>query len=440
MDENSSLDRFFGITARGSNLRTEVKGGILVFLAMVYIIAVNSGMMTAAGVDSNAAFSATIIMAVIGSLAMGLYARYPVAMAPGMGINALVCYTAVLGMGFSWSEALVAVFIAGLVFFLVTVTGIRQKLLDKIPYGIKAGIVAGIGCFIAFIGLQGAKIIVSNSSTLVGIGDLAEPVVLLGIFCIVITVFLVARKVSAGILIGMIATAIIGMAAGLIDIPSSIFATPAAPPVGEFLNGLSSNLLSIDFLMVVVALAFVEFFDGSGTLIAIGKRAGFTDEEGNVTCEKALSVDAGFASLSGVIGCTPATAFAESAVGIEAGARTGLVPVIVAILFAACLFIAPLFGVITSSCTVGAMVLVGFAMAMELKHVDWDDMPLVMGVITTILMMVLTYSITDGFALGVIVYCLGMIGSRRAKEVSPIMYGLAVIFAIYLLAYAIQFS
>lgn len=438
MDFASKLDGFFGITSKGSTIKTEVKGGILVFLAMSYIIVVNSAMMTIAGMSWASSFTATIVMAIIGSLIMGIYAKFPVAMAPGMGINAMFCYTAVLTLGFTWQEALVAVVIAGIAFFIVTITGVRQRLLDKIPMGVKAGIVAGIGCFIAFIGLQNAGII-TDSTTLVGLGDMSDLSVLLGVFCIAITVLFVAHKSSVGILIGMIVTAIVGILIGAINIPDSIIVTPEAPPVGAFLDGLTSNLYSPQFLMLIISFAFVEFFDGSGTLMAVGKRAGLTDENGNVTCEKALSVDAGIASLSGVIGCTPTTAYAESAVGTAAGARTGLVPVVVAILFACALFVAPVFTVFSYSCTVGAMVVVGAAMMMELKGVDWDDMPTVMTILTIILMMVLSYSITNGIAFGVIMYCVTMIGARRAKEVSPILYGLAVVFLIYLIAYAMEF-
>ena len=277
------LDSYFGITAKGSNMKTEVKGGILVFLSMVYIIAVNSGMMVVAGIPYEEAYSATIIMAIIGSLLMGLYAKFPVAMAPGMGINAMFCYTAVLSLGFTWQEALVAVVIAGLGFFIVTVSGVRQKLLDKIPHALKASIIAGIGAFIAFIGLQNAGII-TDSSTLVGLGDLSDPLVLLGFFCIVITLFLVARGNSLGVLIGMIATAVLGIVTGYIPLPSEIFSMPEAPPFGAFLDGISSDLVSVKFIAIVITFAFVEFFDGSGTLMAVGKRAGFTDQDDNVTC------------------------------------------------------------------------------------------------------------------------------------------------------------
>ena len=439
MSVSERLNRFFGITESGSSISTEVRGGILVFLAMSYIIVVNSRMMTEAGIDADAAFTATILMSVIGSLVMGLYAKFPVAMAPGMGINAMFCYTAVLTMGFTWQEALCAVIISGAVFFAVTVTGVRRRILDKIPLGVKAGITAGIGCFIAFIGLHNAGIITASPSTLVALGDMSSPAVLLAVFCIIITVLFVAKKLYSGVLVGMVVTAIVGMVAGIIPVPDQIFASPVLPPVGEFIDGIGSNLLSFQFLMVVITFSFMEFFDGSGTLMAVGKRAGFVDDQGNVTCERALSVDAGIASASGAIGCTPCTAYAESAVGVEFGARTGLMPVVVAIMFLLSLGIAPIFEVIDYSCTVGAMIIVGAAMMSELRSVDWSDTPTMIVVLMTILMMILTYSITDGIAFGIILYCIAMIGAGRWREVSPVLYIMSVILVAYLISCAIAF-
>lgn len=438
MTAMARLDAFFGIMERGSDLRTEVKGGVLVFLAMVYIIAVNSAMMSEAGVPRDEAYSATIVMAITGSLLMGLYARYPVAMAPGMGINAMFTYAAVLGLGFTWQEALVAVIIAGAAFFVLTVSGARQRILDRMPKAIKVGVVAGIGGFIAFIGLQNAGII-ADSSTLVGLGDMSDGFVLLGVFCIGLTLFLRARGNSFAVLIGMVATAVLAVLFGVTDIPSEILSMPSAPPVGAFLDGISPDILSPRFLAVVITFAFVEFFDGSGTLIAIGRRAGFEDEDGNVTCSSALQVDAGIASLSGAIGCTPTTAFAESAVGADAGARTGLVPVVVAALFGLSLFIAPLFQMVGYECTVGAMVVVGISMMSELRGIDWDDGPAAVAAVMTVLMMILTYSITTGLAFGLIFYCVSMVGAGRRREVGPVMYVMAAVFLLYLMMCAVAY-
>ncbi len=435
----SALDGFFHIAERGSDIRTEVKGGLMTFLAMSYIIVVNNRMMIDAGMDPGATFTATILMSIIGTLLMGLYAKFPVAMAPGMGINAMFCYTAVIGLQFTWQEALVAVIVSGALFFVVSISGVRQAVLERIPPGVKIGISAGIGCFIAFIGLQNSGLITDNPSTLVGLGDMSNPHVLLALFCILITVYMVSRKSTIGILLGMIITAILGMIMGIIPLPETLFSAPSMPPVGDFLDGINSNLLSMEFLMVVLSLAFVEFFDGSGTLMSVGGRAGLVSDDDPDAFNRAMNVDAGVASLSGVIGCTPTTAFAESAVGIEAGARTGLAALVVAAMFSLSLFIAPIISVIDYSCTVGAMMVVAAAMVVDLKEVNWGDLPTSMTVITTILMMILTYSITDGIAFGIIMYCVSMIGARRWREVSPILYGLAIVMVAYFIAYAISF-
>lgn len=436
MGLSATIDGFFRISERGSSVRTEVKGGILVFLAMSYIIAVNSQMMVAAGVDEDAAFTATVLMSAVGCVVMGLYARYPAAMAPGMGINAMFCYTAVGALGFTWQEALVAVIVSGVLFFVLTISGLRKRVMDRIPRGLKSGIIAGIGCFIAFVGLQNAGII-ADSSTLVALGDLSDPVVLLGILCIAVTVLAVTRGMSVGIILGMAVTVVVGVVLGIIDVPSSPVSVPEAPPAGAFLDGLTDGLMSVGFVVLVIAFAFVEFFDGSGTLMALSRRSGLA-EDGEGSYDRALNVDAGVASLSGVVGCTPTIAYAESTVGVEAGARTGLMPIVVAVMFCLALFVSPVFQMVTYSCTVGAMVVVGASMMTELRGVEWDDRPMALAVTATILFMVLAYSITDGIAFGLIVYCLAMIGAGRWRDVSPVLYVLSVVFAAYLLMAAIQ--
>ena len=431
MGVTQRLDGFFHITERGSDIRTEIHGGILVFLSMVYIIVVNTSMMVDAGMDYSACYSATIIMAVIGSLLMALYARYPVAMAPTMGVNAFFTYTVVIGLQFSWQEALLAVVISGVIFFVMAVSGVRKIVIEQIPKSLRHGITAGIGCFIVFIGLQNAGIIV-DSPTLVGIGSFSDPSVILAMVCIILTLFMSARKVPGAIFIGMALTTLMGVVTGIITIPSSIVAAPAMPDIGAFLDGISPDVLSMDFLMVVVALTFVQFFDSTGTLMAIGERAGLIDEDGNVKCEEALRVDSATSVVSGIVGATPTGSYAESTVGIEAGARTGLMPLVVACLFAVSLMIGPLFSVVDYSCTIGAMLMVGAAMITQLKEIEWDDWPVSVAVLGTILMMVLAYSITDGIVFGVIFYCISMIGAGRWREVGPAIYILAVISVLYL--------
>ena len=431
MGVSESLDRFFEISGRGSTISTEVKGGVLIFLSMVYIIAVNTGMMVAAGMEESACYTATIVMAIIGTLLMALYAKFPVAQAPLMGVNAFFAYTIAGTMGFSWQEALVAVLISGVIFFVIAITGVRKRVLDQIPASLRFGITAGIGCFIVFIGLQNAGLIV-DSTTLVGLGDFSDPAVILAFFCIILTLFLYAMRVPGAVFFGMIVTAVIGVAIGVIPLPGELVSMPAMPPVGDFMDGISSNLLSVDFLVAVISLAFVQFFDSTGTLMATGERAGILDENGNVKCDRALNADSATSVISGLVGATPTGSFAESTVGIEAGARTGLAALTVACLFAVALFVGPAFSVIGYSCTVGAMVIVGAAMITQLKGVTWDDWPTAVAVMATVIIMILTYSITDGIVFGILFYCVCMLGARRWREVSPIIYGLAVLFVLYL--------
>ena len=431
MGVSESLDRFFEISGRGSTISTEVKGGVLIFLSMVYIIAVNTGMMVAAGMDESACYTATIVMAIIGTLLMALYAKFPVAQAPLMGVNAFFAYTIAGTMGFSWQEALVAVLISGVIFFVIAITGVRKRVLDQIPASLRFGITAGIGCFIVFIGLQNAGLI-ADSTTLVGLGDFSDPAVILAFFCIILTLFLYAMRVPGAVFFGMIVTAVIGVAIGIIPLPDELVSMPSMPPVGDFMDGISSKLLSVDFLVAVISLAFVQFFDSTGTLMATGERAGILDEKGNVKCDRALNADSATSVIRGLVGATPTGSFAESTVGIEAGARTGLAALTVACLFAVALFVGPAFSVIGYSCTVGAMVIVGAAMITQLKGVTWDDWPTAVAVMATVIIMILTYSITDGIVFGILFYCVCMLGARRWREVSPIIYGLAVLFVLYL--------
>lgn len=435
MTISQALDSYFHITERGSNVRTEFKAGLLVFLSMAYIIAVNPSMMAEAGMDEAVCYTATILMSIIATLLMALYAKFPVALAPTMGVNAFFVYTVVLTMGYQWDEALLAVFLSGVVFFLLAVSGVRKRVLDQIPNEFRHGITAGIGCFIVFIGLQNAGIIV-DSTTLVGLGDMTSPAVLLAFLCILLTLFMYARKVTGAILIGMVASVVTGVAFGIIPLPDSIVSTPAVPDFGAFLDGFTPDIMNFEYLMVVISFVFVQFFDSAGTLMAVGERAGIIDDDGNIQCDRALVADSAASVLSGIAGTTPVGSYAESTVGIEAGGRTGLTALVVAMLFAVALFLGPLFSIVDYSCTVGAMMIVGAAMITQLRYVDWKDWPLTVAVLSTMLMMVLTFSITDGIAFGIVFYCVAMLGAGRRREISPIIYGLAALSMIYFIVMA----
>lgn len=431
------VDRFFKVSEHGSTIRTEIKGGVLAFLALSYILVVNPSMMADAGMDRNAAFTATILVSAIGCLLVALYARFPAAQAPAMGINAFFTYTVVITLGYTWQEALAAVTISGFIYLGISISGLRERILNSIPAGLRCGISAGIGCFVAFIGLNNSGLVVGNPDTLVMLGDLSSVSVLMALFCLLLTFFLRARNVKGDIIIGMVATVILGMALGEITVPDQILSSPAVPEFGTFVDGLSWDILDVGFIAVIASFVMVDFFDSAGTLLAVGSKAGLMDEDGNIACGKAMTADATSAALSGVIGSTPTTTYAETTVAIDAGSRTGLTTLVIGVLFLLALGIGPLIGMITYQCTVGAMVLVGVSMMTSLKEVDWDDMPTVVAVVTTILFMMLTYSITNGIAFGMVFYSLAMIAQKRTREVSWYIHITALVCFLYLVLTAI---
>lgn len=431
------LDRRFGLSDRGTDVRTEFRGALLVFLSMSYIMVVNPHMMVDAGMDMDACFTATVLMTIFGCLVMGLYANFPVVQAPAMGVNAFFVYTVVIGMGYKWDTALAAVFLSGLIFLIISLTGLRERFMAAIPDSMRRGIAAGIGCFIVLIGLHNSGLIVSNPSTLVSLGDLGDAGVLLSLFCFLLTILLTAMKVKLAIFYGMVVTSAIGLIIGVITVPDSLITNPALPNIGSFIEGFRPDIFNVNFLMVIISILFVTFFDSTGTLMAVSGRAGL-DKDGK-GMHRAFISDSASASLSGVMGCTPCTAYAESSIGVEAGCRTGLTPVFVALFFVVALFVGPVFSMIDFHCIVGAMFMVGVAMITELKHVDWSDRPLTICVLSMLLFMLLTFSITNGIAFGIITYCIAMIGSRRGREVNAVIYAVAVISVVYLLMIAVNF-
>lgn len=430
------LDRFFMIRERGSTIRTEVRGAALAFMALSYILVVNPAMMADAGMDRDAALTATILISAIGCTLVALYARFPAIQAPAMGVNAFFSYTVVITLGYSWQEALVAVIISGLIYLGISMSGVRERILNGMPVAVRCGVSAGIGCFVAFIGLNNSGIITSNPDTLVALGDLSTWPVLLALFCLLITFFLKARNVKGDILIGMITTVVLGLIIGVITMPDCLISAPAAPEFGAFLDGFSGDMFDVRFVTVIASFVMVSFFDSSGTLLAVGNKAGLFDENGNIACGKAMTADAASASLSGVVGCTPTTTYAETTVAIDAGSKTGLTTLVVGMMFLLALFIGPILQMVTYQCTVGAMVLVGVSMMVCLKEVNWDDFPSVVAVVTILLFMVLTYSITNGIALGLVFYSLTMIAQKRGREVSPYIHVTALICLIYLIVTA----
>jgi adenine/guanine/hypoxanthine permease len=439
------MKNFFQFEQLGTNYRREFIGGLTTFLSMAYILVVNPLTLTLQSVpdlpdsmrmDSGAVFVATALAAAIGSLIMGLLAKYPIALAPGMGLNAFFAYTVVLTMGVSWQSALTGVLISGLIFILLTLTGIREKIINSIPAELKFAVGAGIGLFITFVGFQNAGIIVNNDAVLVGIGDLTHGNTLLAIFGIIITVILMTRGVKGGIFIGMVATAIVGMIVGLIDTPNGVVdAAPSlAPTFGaalEPLFGDAGSIFTIQMLVVVLTFLFVDFFDTAGTLVAVANQAGLMKNNKLPRAGKALFADSCATVVGAILGTSTTTSYIESSAGVAAGARTGFASVVTGLLFLLSIFFFPLLEVITAPVTAPALIIVGVLMVSSLGEIDWKKFEVAVPAFLTIVAMPLTYSIATGIAIGFIFYPITMIMKGRTKEIHPIMYGLFVIFVLY---------
>ena len=438
------MKKYFEFDKLGTNYRREILGGFTTFLAMAYILVVNpqtlslqsvSDFPDALRMDYGAIFVATAIAAAIGSFIMGIFAKYPLALAPGLGLNAFFAYTVVLVNGSPWQHALAAVFISGVFFLLLTVTGLREKLINAIPMELKLAVGAGIGLFIAFIGMQSAGLIVNNDATLVGIGDLRDPEVLLAIFGIIVTIIFLVRGVKAGVFYGMAITAIVGMIFGLVNTPEAIVSAPPsiAPTFGVLFEAFGDpSFYTMSMLSVILTFLFVDFFDNAGTLVAVANQAGLVKDNKLPRAGKALISDS-IATIAGsIFGTSTITSYVESSAGVAAGARTGLAAIVTGCFFLLALFFSPLLSVITSAVTAPALIVVGVLMVASLGDIDWKKFEVAVPAFFTMIMMPLTYSIATGIAVGFVFYPLTMILKGRGKEVHPIMYVFAVIFLIYL--------
>ena len=435
------LEKLFKLSEKKTNVKTEIIAGLTTFLAMAYILGVNPTILGDAGMDGHSVFMATAISAGIASIVMGLVANYPVALAPGMGVNALFTYTVVLSMGHTWEAALAAVFVSGIIFMLVSVTGIRKMIINAIPQQLKLSIGAGIGFFIAFVGLKNAGIIVADPSTFVKLGSFANPTVLLAVFGIVLTIALVAKKVPAGVFVGMLVTAIVGLICGAMGmkgmptLPETIITTDfSMSTLGAFADGFA-DLFKDPFncFIIIFSFLFVDFFDTAGTLVAVGNRCGLVNDEGElVDAEKALLADAIGTVAGAALGTSTVTSFVESTSGVEVGGRSGLTACTTGILFFLSIFISPLvLATATNAVTAPALVVVGILMAQQLGGVHWDEFEFTVAGFVTVLTMVLTYSISNGIALGFITYGVATIATGKAKDVSKIIWGLDLIFIFY---------
>lgn len=438
------MKKYFQFDELGTNYGRETIGGITTFLAMAYILVVNPSVLTLQSIpdlpdelrmDQGAVFVATALAAAVGSILMGLIARFPVALAPGMGLNALFAYTAVLTYGIPWQTALTGVLISGVIFVCLSLSGIREKIINAIPLELKNAVGAGIGLFIAFIGLQNAGIVVNNDATLVGLGDITSGQTLLAIFGVVIAVILLTKGFKAAIFIGMIVSTTVGMIFGLIDKPSGIIgAVPSIEPTfGAAFEAFSnpSQLLDGQVLIVILTFLFVAFFDTAGTLVAVTKQAGIMKGNTLPRAGKGLLADSLAIVAGAIFGTSTTTSFVESSAGVAAGARTGFAALVTGVLFLLSLFFFPLLSVITPAVTAPALIIVGVLMASSLKDIEWNKFEIAVPAFFTVSMMALTYSIATGIAIGFLFYPITMIVAGKAKKVHPLMYGLSIIFLAY---------
>jgi AGZA family xanthine/uracil permease-like MFS transporter len=428
-EEKSLLDRYFELTQNGSDVRTELVAAITTFLTMVYIVFVNPQILGNAGMDKGAVFVATCVAAAVSSLVMGLYANYPIALAPGMGLNAFFAFTVVLAQKYSWQQALAAVFCSGVIFFLISVLHLREYIINAIPKNLKLAISAGVGLFLGIIALEEAKIVVAHPVTLVSLGDLTQwPAVLclLGFILIVAVNF---RNMIGGTLIGILIVTLAGLPLGLAHFSGVVAAPPSLAPT--FLQLDFSRAAELGFLIVVLSFLFVDVFDNAGTLIGVAHRAGLLDADGNLPRMKQALVADSFAAMFGaLIGTSTTTSYIESAAGVSAGGRTGLTAVLVALLFLLALFFAPLAGMIPAYASAAALLFVACVMTRALADIDWKDITEYAPAVVTAVTMPLTYSIATGIGLGFIVYALGKVLAGRWRQATPAVLVLAVVFAI----------
>lgn len=435
----SSLDAYFKLSENKTDVKTEIIAGITTFITMAYILFVNPDMLAIAGMDFNAVFMATALSAAVGTLIMGLYANIPFAQAPGMGLNAFFTYGVVLGLGYTWEQALAAVFLSGILFILLTVTGARELIITAIPNSLKHAIGGGIGLFIALIGFKNAGIVVSDEATLVALTRFDNPGVILAVIGLVITGILMAKRIKGSILIGIIATTLIGIPMGVtnttftgfsLDITPTLFKLDFAGllQVGEG-SGIVPAIMSV--LTVVISFSLVDMFDTIGTLIGTAGKAGMLDENGKMpNMDKALLADAIATSVGALLGTSTVTTFVESAAGVSEGGKTGLTAVVTGVLFILSVFLAPFALMVPGAATAPALIIVGVLMMGAVTKIEFDDFTEAMPAFFTIAMMPFTYSIANGIAFGIIFYCFTKFFSGRAKEIHPTLYVLAILFVL----------
>ena len=444
------LEKLFHLKENRTNVKTEVIGGFTTFMTMAYILAVNPGMLAAAGMDSTAVLIATCLASFIGTIAMALLANYPFALAPGMGLNAYFAFTVCGNMGYSWKVALMAVFIEGIIFIVLSLTNVREAIFNAIPTSLKKGVSAGIGLFIAFIGLQGAHIVVNNDSTLLSYVKFTENwhtegiCALLALIGLLLTAILYIKKVKGSILIGILATWILGMiaqATGIyhIDVEAGFYSlyptfaltdfSAIGKTFGQCFKADFHGVGVLNFIVVLLSFLFVDMFDTIGTLIGVSDKAGFLNEEGKLPrVKQALMADAIATSAGAVLGTSTTTTFVESSAGVGDGARTGLSSIVTGFLFLLAILFAPIFTAIPGFATAPALIFVGFLMVSAIVKIDFNNLTEAIPAYLCLIAMQLMYSIAEGIAIGVISYVIINLICGKAKKITPLMYVLAVLF------------
>ena len=428
------MRKFFKLEENNTTVKTEVLAGITTFMTMAYILAVNPDILSAAGMDKGAVFTATALSALIGTLVMAFWAKLPFALAPGMGLNAFFAFSVCLGMGHTWQFALTAVFIEGLIFILLTAFNIREMIVNAIPNNMKHAISVGIGLFIAFIGLKNAGIVVTNNATLVALSDITNITenagALIALITLVITGVLLALRVKGALLIGILIGTVLGLPFGVTHLPTSFEITPPSiSPV--FMKFEWGQMFTFDMLLVVFTFLFVDMFDTVGTLIGVSSKANMLDSEGRVPrVKQALFADAIATTAGAILGTSTVTTYVESAAGVAEGGRTGLTALTTGVLFLLALFLSPIFLVIPGAATAPALILVGAMMMTPIKNINFDDYTESIPVFLTIIMMPLTFSIAEGIVFGMLSFVLLKLLTGKLKDISIVMYVLAVLFII----------
>lgn len=426
---NKFLQRYLGFDPKAMNLRTEIIAGITTFLTMSYILAVNPDILSAASMDKGAVFTATALSSALATVLLAFLAKMPLAQAPGMGLNAFFAYTLVQGMGYSWQTALTVVLVEGIIFVLLTIFNIRDKIVDCIPLNLRYAISVGIGMFIAFLGLKNVGIIVHNDATLVALGPFT-PSALIGVLGIILSGVLCYRKVKGALFIGIILTTLIGIPLGITNLPEEFYLVSKPQSISPtFFQFDFASLWDLDLIVVTLILVFMDLFNTIGTLVGAANQAGMVTKEGNIPhMKEALLSDAIGTCIGAVCGTSTVTTFVESSAGIAEGGRSGVTSLVTGLLFVLALFFSPLFLIIPSAATTGALFLVGVYMMNGLKDIELNDITEALPALVTILSMVLTYSIAEGIVLGMLAYSLMKIFTGRFKDIHPALYVLTILF------------